>query len=187
MERDVLITFISGGARSGKSNFSEHTALSFYNKAQENKRNSSLYYIATAKKSDEEMAERIRIHQKQRINAWKTVEESFDLVPFLSDCQKGDVILIDCLTIWLSNVMFERNYRIDRIETAVNSWLRLAREHQFHLLIVSNDINEDIPSSDQVALTYMHCLQRLHQIIVQQSELVVQVQAGIPTYWKGVK
>ncbi|MFC2949168.1 bifunctional adenosylcobinamide kinase/adenosylcobinamide-phosphate guanylyltransferase [Virgibacillus sediminis] len=180
-----MISFISGGARSGKSHFSEQTALSFYNKAQEHQQDSGLYYIATAKRSDEEMEERIWIHQKQRINTWKTVEESTDLVPFLSNCKKGDVILIDCLTIWLSNVLFERQYSMDKIEIAVNSWIKLAREKQFHLLIVSNDINEEIPSSDQVVYTYMYCLQHLHQIIVQQSELVVQVQVGIPTYWKG--
>ena len=180
-----MIIFISGGARSGKSHFSEQTALSLYNQGNEENQRGSLYYIATAKTSDEEMVERIQIHQQDRGNEWKTVEESFDLERILSTCKKEDVILIDCLTIWLSNVMFEREYSLEKAEMAVNGWLSLAREKQFHLLIVSNDVNEGIPFPDKAVLTYIYSLQRLHQTIVEQSELVVEVQAGIPTYWKG--
>jgi adenosylcobinamide kinase/adenosylcobinamide-phosphate guanylyltransferase len=180
-----VIIFISGGARSGKSHFAEQTALSLYNQTDGGNQRSSLYYIATAKKSDDEMIERIRIHQQERGMEWQTVEESFDLERILSNCKKEDVILIDCLTIWLSNVMFELEYSLERLEKAVNSWLNLAREKQFHLLIVSNDVNEGIPLSAEAVLTYMYSLQRLHQTIVEQSKLVVEVQAGTPTYWKG--
>lgn len=180
-----MIIFISGGARSGKSQFAEHTALSFYTAAIEENQKASLYYIATAKQSDDEMAERIRIHQQDRGTGWQTVEEPFDLERILSNCKKEDVILIDCLTIWLSNVMFELEYGLERMEMAVNKWLSLAHEKQFHLLIVSNDVNEGIPFQDKAVHTYIYSLQRLHQTIVRQSEVVVEVQAGIPTYWKG--
>ncbi|MBU8919253.1 bifunctional adenosylcobinamide kinase/adenosylcobinamide-phosphate guanylyltransferase [Bacillus sp. FJAT-29953] len=180
-----MILFISGGARSGKSHFAEQTALSFFHKMKEKHQRGSLYYIATAKKSDDEMVERIRIHQQDRGKKWQTVEESFYLEPILSQIKKGDVILIDCLTIWLSNVMFELEHRMERIEASVNSWLSLAREKQFHLLIVSNDVNEGIPSTDEAVQRYMYTLQRLHQTIVQQSDIAAQVQAGIPMYWKG--
>ncbi len=177
-----MIMFISGGARSGKSQFAEQTALSFFHKEEK-----GIYYIATAKKSDDEMAERIRMHQQQRGKEWQSFEEAFDLVPILSTFNEKDVILIDCLTIWLSNVMFELEYSLERIEHAVKSWLSLAQEKQFHLLIVSNDVNEGIPSSDAGVLAYMYVLQRLHKMIVHQSELAVEVQAGLPTYWKGEK
>ena len=182
-----MILFISGGARSGKSYFAEQTALSLYNKAVREKERSSLYYIATAKKSDDEMVERIRIHQQDRGEKWKTIEEPFDIERILSNCKKEDVILIDCLTIWLSNVMFELDYSLEKLEKVISNWLSLAREKQFHLLIVSNDVNEGIPISHEAVLTYMYSLQRLHQTIIEQSEIVVEVQAGIPTYWKGDK
>ena len=177
-----MIVFISGGARSGKSQFAEQTALALFNKT---KGESSLTYIATAKKSDAEMVERIKIHQQEREKEWQTVEESFDLIPVLLSCKKDDVILVDCLTIWLSNVMFELEDSIDVIEHQVKSWISLAREKQFHLLVVSNDVNEGIPTSDEGVHTYMYALQRLHQTIVHQAELAVEVQAGVPTYWKG--
>jgi adenosylcobinamide kinase / adenosylcobinamide-phosphate guanylyltransferase len=185
MENGIVIIFISGGARSGKSHFAEQTAISMYKGAKEENQTASLYYIATAKQSDDEMAERIRIHQQDRGNGWLTIEEPFDLERVLSSFKKEDVILIDCLTIWLSNVMFVREYRWEKAEMAVNRWLTLAREGHFHLLIVSNDVNEGIPFSDEMVLTYIYTLQLLHQTIVEQSELVVEVQAGIPTYWKG--
>ncbi|MFT4415022.1 bifunctional adenosylcobinamide kinase/adenosylcobinamide-phosphate guanylyltransferase [Fredinandcohnia humi] len=180
-----MIIFISGGARSGKSQFAEETALSLFHKAKGKNHRATLYYIATAKNSDDEMEERIRIHRKNRGIEWQTVEESFDILPILINCRQEDVILIDCLTIWVSNVLFELGYSQERIEDAVSSWLRFAQEKQIHLLIVSNDVNEEIPFSDKAVLTYLYSLQRLHQKIVNQSELVVQLQAGIPTFWKG--
>ncbi|MCH6264448.1 bifunctional adenosylcobinamide kinase/adenosylcobinamide-phosphate guanylyltransferase [Neobacillus citreus] len=180
-----MILFISGGARSGKSHLAEQTALSFFHKMKEENQRGSLYYIATAKKSDDEMEERIRFHKQDRGKEWQTVEESFHLEPILSQFKNGDVILIDCLTIWLSNVMFELEHRMEMIENSVNRWLCLAREKQFHLIIVSNDVNEGIPSTDEAVQRYMYTLQRLHQTIVQQSDIAAQVQAGIPMYWKG--
>ena len=176
-----MIVFISGGARSGKSHFAEKTALSLFNKPKEE---STLTYIATAKKSDIEMEERIIIHQLERDQEWQTVEEPFDLTSVLRRCRKDDVILVDCLTIWLSNVMFELEENIDRIEQQVRCWMSLTREREFTLFIVSNSVNEGIPSSDEVVLTYMYALQRLHQVIVHQAQLAVEVQAGIPIYWK---
>jgi adenosylcobinamide kinase / adenosylcobinamide-phosphate guanylyltransferase len=180
-----MIFFISGGARSGKSQFTEQTALSIFHKIKEENQRAILYYIATAKKSDDEMVDRIRIHQQDRGKKWQTVEESFQLELILSRFKKDDVIVIDCLTIWLSNVMFELEYSMERIKNSVNRWLSLAREKQFHLLIVSNDVNEGIPSTDEAVLTYMYVLQCLHQLIVQQSDVAAQVHTGIPLYWKG--
>lgn len=182
-----MILFISGGARSGKSYFAEETALSLYNKSVVGKESSSLYYIATAKKSDDEMEERIRIHQQDRGDTWKTVEEPFDIERILANCNKEDVILLDCLTIWLSNVMFELNYSLEKLEKVISNWLSLACERQFHLMIVSNDVNVGIPTSYDSVFTYMYSLQRLHQRIIEQADIVVEVQAGIPTYWKGAK
>ena len=182
-----MILFISGGARSGKSYFAERTALSLYNKSVRKKESSSLYYIATAKKSDDEMVERIAIHQQDRGLTWKTIEEPFDIEHILSNCNKCDVILLDCLTIWVSNVIFELNYSLEKLESVISTCLNLARKKHFHLIIVSNDVNVGIPNPNDSVITYMYYLQRLHQTIIEQSEIVVEVQAGIPTYWKGAK
>lgn len=176
-----MIGFISGGARSGKSHFAEEKALSLFYKNEK----SNLFYIATAKKTDKEMKERIRIHRLQRGGEWQTFEESFDILPILTSCKKNDVVLLDCLTIWLSNVMFEREYGLNQMGAIVESWLKFAQENEIHLLIVSNDVNEGLPFSDKAVQSYIYSLQQLHQRLVQKSDLVVQVQGGIPLYWKG--
>lgn len=175
-----MIVFISGGARSGKSHFAEQTALSLAKK-----NNGNLYYLATAKKSDDEMIERIQIHQQDRGQTWITIEEPYHLEKRLMRCQKHDVVLIDCLTIWLSNVMFEMNERITKLDEMVYGWLRLAKEKQFSLVIVSNEVNGGTPFLDEAVFTYMYTLQKLHQLIVEQAEVAIEVQVGIPTYWKG--
>lgn len=176
-----MIGFISGGARSGKSHFAEEKALSlFYEKEKSN-----LFYIATAKKTDGEMEERIRIHQLKRGEEWQTFEESFDILPILKSRKTNDVVLLDCLTIWLSNVMFEREFGMEQIDALVDGWLWLAHEKGMHLLIVSNDVNEGLPFTDKAVLSYIYSLQQLHRKLVQKSDLVVQVQGGIPIYWKG--
>lgn len=175
-----MIAFICGGARSGKSQFAENMALRLTKQ-----KNSNLYYLATARKSDDEMVERILIHQKDRGETWSTLEEPFDLEKVLMSCHTHDVILIDCLTIWLSNVMFERHYGIEKLEDEVSSWIHLARKKQFSLVIVSNDVNEGTPFADEFVLTYIYSLQKLHQLLVTQADAAVEVQAGIPTYWKG--
>lgn len=180
-----MIIFISGGARSGKSHIAERIAVSIFNKMKESDQKGNLYYIATAKRSDLEMEERIRLHQQDRLKEWQTIEASADLSSVLVNFKKNDVILIDCLTIWLSNVMFELEYSTQNIEDTVYSWLSLAKEKQFDLIFVSNDVNEGTPHPDQGVLTYMYTLQRIHQNIVERAEAVVQVIAGIPVYWKG--
>lgn len=180
-----MIIFISGGARSGKSRIAERIAVSIFNKKKESDQKGYLYYIATAKRSDLEMEERIQLHQQSRLKEWQTVEASADLSSVLVNFKKNDVILIDCLTIWLSNVMFELKYNTQTIEDTVYSWSSLAKEKQFQLIFVSNDVNEGIPHLDEDVLTYMYTLQRIHQNIVERAEVVVQVIAGIPVYWKG--
>lgn len=181
-----MIIFVSGGARSGKSNYAEEMAISLSKQPCENKKG-RLYYIATAKKSDDEMIERITIHQAQRAGRWQTVEEHYHIEDILSNCRKDDVMLLDCLTIWLSNVSFELGYNLDRVKKAVASWLDIAGNKHFHLVIVSNDVHEGMPPSDEVVFSYMYTLQQLHQLIVQRADLAVEVQAGIPIIWKEEK
>lgn len=173
-----MIIFISGGARSGKSTFAETTALSY------RKENNTLYYIATAKKSDEEMAERIRIHRQLRDNKWITIEEPHIISSSLLSVNKNDVVLIDCITIWLSNVMYELSFTYDQIMEEVHRWLHFAQKNEFHLIIVSNDLNEGFPLHDPFVTAYISQLQSIHQYIVAKADQAVQAQAGIPLYWK---
>ncbi|MFE7062782.1 bifunctional adenosylcobinamide kinase/adenosylcobinamide-phosphate guanylyltransferase [Sutcliffiella sp. NPDC057660] len=178
-----MIIFISGGARSGKSTYAEKMARSIYSNAK----NARLIYIATAKRSDKEMERRIKIHRQEREDEWQVEEESYELSRILENLQSGDVILIDCLTIWLSNMMFDRTYSYSELVDEVSKWCSIAKEKQLQLIIVSNDLNEGCPSRFELVNEYMYNLERLHQLVVQEAQYAIQTIAGIPTYWKGEK
>jgi adenosylcobinamide kinase/adenosylcobinamide-phosphate guanylyltransferase len=192
-----MITFISGGARSGKSRVAEELAESMYRRVIEKHQlqptgtshtpTPNLYYLATAQAKDSEMASRIARHIEERGDLWQTIEEPFNITRVLQSCRHGDVILIDCLTIWLNNVMLGIDQPVEMIQKATNQWLRLAEEKSSHILFVSNDVNEGMPSSYDMVHHYIKVLEEIHCHIVQKADQAIQVVAGIPVFWKGAK
>ena len=103
------ISLILGGAKSGKSNFAENQALPYSHKI----------YIATAEARDEEMKRRIKSHQTQRDENWQTIEQPLDLTTELNKpYPENTVILIDCMTMWLSN-LFEQKPGILKPSTPI--------------------------------------------------------------------
>ncbi|OIJ21353.1 hypothetical protein BKP45_00800 [Anaerobacillus alkalidiazotrophicus] len=180
-----MIVFISGGARSGKSSFAETQALSSYNNSKDIDPKSKLTYIATAKKVDIEMKRRIQIHQQSRANCWHTLEEPYDIFSILLNAREGDVILLDCLTIWLSNMMFDLNYDIEKLTKTVGNWVEIVKQKQIVFFIVSNDVNEGYPLPYKSVHNYIYYLESLHQFIINNVDQAIQLIAGIPVYWKG--
>ncbi|GAE24654.1 adenosylcobinamide-phosphate guanylyltransferase [Halalkalibacter wakoensis JCM 9140] len=182
----MMISFISGGARSGKSQFAEKLAVSAFHERKSRSEKVSLYYVATSKRSDAEMKERIRIHQQMRIVDWETIEEPYDFSLFLSTCTKQDVLLVDCVTIWLNNVMFNQKWGIHKIEETVDRWIKIIKEKELYVIFVSNDVNEELPHYfSREVLQYVWTLQHVHKRLVTQAEQVIQVTAGLPIFWKG--
>jgi len=94
---------ILGGARSGKSGFAEQLALAANAKSNDGE----LWYLATATAGDKEMASRIADHKKRRGSEWRLLEEPIELAPIIVRAQSGTTILIDCLTLWLSNCLHQ--------------------------------------------------------------------------------
>ncbi|WP_157812114.1 bifunctional adenosylcobinamide kinase/adenosylcobinamide-phosphate guanylyltransferase [Alteribacter populi] len=176
-----MITFISGGARSGKSRLAEELAVSKLLVDKEP------FYIATAKITDDEMKKRIQIHQQGRNEHWKTFEEPYFILSTLLKARSGDVVLLDCLTVWLSNMIFDLQEPIDRLVNKVSEWMKVAKEKQLQLIIVSNDVNEGLPHADPLVYQYVLLLESLHQFIVREADQAIQVVAGCPVYWKGEK
>ena len=177
-----MIIFISGGARSGKSSYAEKLALSLHIQNP----TAQLVYLATSKKSDKEMERRIAMHKEQRGKEWQVEETPVEVGGSIRRAQKGDVILLDCLTIWLSNMLFNgipRNK--EELVAAVREWSTHVRKKELTLLIVSNDLNEEPSSRYKAVRSYVCMLELLHQLIVKQADIAVQVRAGIPKYWKG--
>lgn len=176
-----MIAFISGGVRSGKSSFAEDFALSLYRKAVD----TSLVYVATAIRADSEMATRINHHIQTRSLLWNTIETPFELIPVIERLKNGDIVLIDCLTIWLSNQLYERKSSPYLIKNHIHHLLEIVRKKNIDLIIVSNDLNEGLPLKNAFVSQYIYTLEKLHMEIICQADLAIQVVAGIPIYWKG--
>ncbi len=177
-----MITFISGGVRSGKSSLAEEIAVRQY---QQN-HPSGLFYVATARPAiDEEMQKRIMLHQHSRGQIWTTIEESYAIDRAIHDVPKRSVVLVDCLTVWSSNVLFsERKNEQDMLAIMLRLFT-LAKEKQLSLIFVSNDLNEALPVKDDWVQIYMRSLEAVHQFVVEHCDVAIQVIAGCPVYWKG--
>jgi adenosylcobinamide kinase/adenosylcobinamide-phosphate guanylyltransferase len=208
MERRGMIIFISGGARSGKSGYAENLALELYAEIKQQKQDNNsyipgLYYLATSQAMDHEMADRIERHREQRnINqqrglrektnasektrvSWKTIEEPHNITRVILSCRAGDVVLLDCLTIWLNNVMFGLEQSMELIQKEVESWVSIASDQSVELIIVSNDLNEGMPSPYSMVQEYVKGLEWIHKHLVTEADQAIQVIAGIPFNWKG--
>jgi adenosylcobinamide kinase/adenosylcobinamide-phosphate guanylyltransferase len=180
METSNMIVFVSGGARSGKSRYAERVATLIH----ERNRNSRLYYLATANRSDQEMIERIEKHKTGRHESWITLEEMHHLTNGIICCRSGDILLLDCLTIWLSNVMFDSEWDVDQIERQLVSFIEVSAQNRIHLIIVSNDLNEGMDGRYESVRDYIKTLEKLHRTIISRVDQAVQVIAGIPEIWK---
>jgi adenosylcobinamide kinase/adenosylcobinamide-phosphate guanylyltransferase len=187
METGKLI-FITGGARSGKSSFAEEYAA-----LEAQQKTVGLNYIATSKPTDEEMVQRIKMHQRDRKkskNPWETWEWPVDLHEIVSHFKQSDVILLDCLTVLLSNELFREgkinDSRDDRqnVYHSILDGIFLLASSVDTLIIVSNEVLTEPMSDESVVRSYSHLLGKLHQAIVPYAKEAYLVEAGIPILMK---
>ncbi len=165
------IIFILGGARSGKSRF----ALELGN-AKAGKK----VYIATAEAGDAEMAARITRHQKTRGTDWQTLEVPLALSETLLSLRgKTDVVLIDCLTLWLSNVMMKTTDEAE-INKIFDRLLDTLAKLDFTLIAVSNEVGQGIVPVDASVRLFRDLGGHLHQQWAHAANEVYCMTAGIP-------
>ena len=178
------IIFIIGGARSGKSSF----ALNEASKIKGQKA-----YIATAEALDSEMKVRIERHKKDRGNNWDTYEEPLKIIDILSDIKtKYDVVVIDCLTLWLSNLVSRNSDIIYEIEKFINALritpaYRTGRHYALRIYIVSNEVGMGIVPDNEMAREFRDMTGVLNQKIAETADEVYLVTAGIPIKIKNKK
>ncbi len=172
MSRAIIL--VTGGSRSGKSRFA-------LEKAQEHA--APRLFVATAPRSgDEEMAERIARHRKDRGEGWETVEAEWELVPILSESTLHSVILVDCLTLWVSNLMMELETAATEDEIAVRSGelVKAARQGTGKVIFVTNEVGMGIVPQNALARRFRDLAGRCNQIIAAASDEVYCVMSGIP-------
>jgi len=158
------ITLILGGARSGKSAYAERLIAALP---------PPWVYCATAQALDEEMRERIAHHQRRRGEGWRTAEAPFDIAPLLE--AGTDPILIDCLTLWLTNVMLAG--RDAEAETA--RLLAAARGGRAPIVFVSNEVGLGIVPDNALAREFRDRAGRLNQAVAAIANRVLFMVAGL--------
>ncbi|MEK7267654.1 MAG: bifunctional adenosylcobinamide kinase/adenosylcobinamide-phosphate guanylyltransferase [Nitrospirota bacterium] len=163
-----LITFIIGGARSGKSSFALQKASALPG---------SKAYIATAQALDNEMRERIEKHKKERPEEWMTFEEPLNISALIKDIQdKHDVILLDCLTLWLSNLMLNNLDLEKEIDLFCSSLFTV----HCSLFIVSNEVGMGIVPDNELSRRFRDLSGYLNRKVAEIADEAYLVTAGIP-------
>ncbi len=166
------LTFIIGGARSGKTSFALQQAMA----ASEGK---SRVYIATAQALDAEMEERIEKHKRERGNAWAAMEAPLHLGQAVkAACGVYGVALIDCLTLWLSNLLCN-NLGMEEAQAEFFDALG-GPERPIDIFVVSNEVGMGIVPENALARQFRDEAGRLHQRLAALADEVYLVTAGIP-------
>lgn len=166
--------FVLGGARSGKSRFAERLVTDTGLES---------HYVATGRAWDDEMRARILQHRAERVDLWTTHEEPLELVERLELIDgEGRAILIDCLTLWVTNLMMETERNIAADFTALAEYLPRA---QARLVFVSNEVGLGIVPENRMARDFRDHAGRLHQMIAAAAAEVYFVAAGLPLKMKG--
>ncbi len=188
MGKELIL--VLGGARAGKSAFAQGLAQTMGRR---------VLCVVTAQPHDEEMRRRIRHHKQRRPAAWRVVEEPLvvaqALGPFLDE---ADVVLIDCLTVWVSNLLLAalpegsiENFRqAEAAEKAVNraveDLLARYREGGASFVVVSNEVGMGLVPEYPLGRLYRDCLGRANQQVAAQADRVYYLVAGLALDWKSL-
>ncbi|MHA6684736.1 bifunctional adenosylcobinamide kinase/adenosylcobinamide-phosphate guanylyltransferase [Mesorhizobium sp. A556] len=161
------MTFIIGGARSGKSRHGEMLTT---------RHAAPWTYIATADAYDDEMRERIAMHRSQRGDGWATAEAPLNLVGALDAVPVGQPVLVDCLTLWLTNHMLadhdvaaECSRLEERLAKPLGPWF-----------VVSNEVGQGIVPDNALARRFRDDAGRLNQQVAAIADTVILMVAGLP-------
>lgn len=172
-----MLHLVLGGARSGKSHYAEQLAL-----ATQKPR----VYIATAQAVDQEMQDRIKHHQQRRDQNWTLVEEPMYLADRLKaiDCA-GQVVLVDCLTVWMSNLLYAQDPDLQQRECL--KLLELLPNLQSEIILVSNETGLGVVPLGEITRRFVDESGRLHQALGQICQHAVFCVAGFLMQLKGVE
>jgi len=172
-----MLQLILGGARSGKSRLAEQTAID---------RQLAVTYVATAQALDPEMQSRIEHHQNQRPAHWSLVEEPLYLANALQKIDRpNQIILVDCLTLWLTNLLLLEDQNIQQFEC--EQLLRVLPTLESEIILVSNETGLGVVPLGEISRQFVDEAGRLHQALGQIADKVVFCVAGFPMILKGEK
>ena len=168
------LTLLLGGARAGKSSLAQQIAKNHGGR---------VLFVATAEALDDEMAARIRRHQVDRPAHWWTVEEPLDLVGALSPPPDCDVLLLDCLTLWVSNLLMQ-DIECDA-SAAAAELLTCYEVSDAHWIVVSNEVGLGVVPDNLLSRRFTDELGHVNHLFAAAADDVALVTAGLPLWLKG--
>lgn len=171
------ITFILGGARSGKSAFAEGIA----------KKYKDVVYIATAEVKDDEMRERIKIHRARRPFNWKVIESPYQVDKIISEMNEdADLIFIDCITLYITNMLLSQenpiNHQKQRQEQILGEISKLSkacRKSKSDIIVVSSEVGLGIVPDNALSRLFRDIAGYANQILAEEADEVYFIIAGI--------
>ena len=166
------LSLVLGGAACGKSAFAETLVKSAAPVPT---------YIATAQVYDAEMAAKVKAHQTGRGGDWTTIEEPLDIAAAFAKAPADAPILIDCATLWLTNVILGDH----DLERAQQNFMGAIADAGRPVVVVSNETGQGIVPENALARRFRNAQGQLNQTIAAQADLVVAVIAGLPVVLKG--
>ena len=171
--RKKSVTLVLGGAQSGKSYYAQQLASHFERVA----------FIATARGTDAEMRRKIARHRRERPAAWRTIEAPLDLEKAVhSASRESDVVLIDCLTVYLDNVMTARRKSKSKSDSkeCVNTVCDAIRTAEASVIVVSNEVGSGVVPPYRSGRAYRDFLGQMNQKVAQIADRVILMVAGVP-------
>ena len=180
------ISLILGGIKTGKTGYAQKKA------EFKEKQGGSILYLATAQALDSEMKERIKRHKADRPKNWDTIEEPLEITKTIENERNNyDFILLDCLTLWLTNKLldageeYNREILIESILNEVDSMIDSAINGKCDLAIISNQVETGLISTYPLGRIFQDATGLMHQRIAEKATNVIVMQAGIATGIKG--
>ncbi len=182
----MMVVLITGGTRSGKSKYTIFKGEEI---------NGKKAYIATAEPLDEEMAQRIEKHKRKRHQIWNTYEEPVKLYETVLKIKEDyDVIVIDCLTLWLSNIISALNYSKEKVKEEIDQLINILAKltkssdnlsNPKVIYIVTNEVGMGIVPENEIARLFRDMAGKLNQKVAEISKEVYLMVSGVPVKIKG--
>lgn len=169
-----MIELVLGGARSGKSRYAEQQAIASAK---------TVVYIATAEARDSEMQLRIAKHRQDRPENWQTIEEPVKLADIIHQAStETNCLLVDCLTLWLSNILFDKQgeLQLELFNYQTQALLDSLTIFSGQIIFVTNEVGLGIVPIDKMTRRFVDEAGFLHQKIAALSDQVTLVTAGLP-------
>ena len=179
-----MITLILGGARSGKSSFAQRMALQ--------RGGDEVIFLATALDGDEEMAARIKEHRQNRPMQWQTIEEPMQVSKILSALPPGQVVVLDCLSLLVSNILLrggeagtaDLDYvaagNEKEVMSEIKKMIALSRGNELDFIIVSNEVGQSLVPTYRLGRLFRDVVGRVNQLVAGVADQVYLLYAGLP-------